>query len=93
MNRRSRHRLLWTIWIAVFLIIGSGLWDLFGGSLALLLFLGASVVVYILYAFFARCPQCGTPVLLRTWRIGRMEIYGWSCMAPERCRKCGKPFE
>ncbi len=89
MNLRKRHHLALGVWSFVFLLTGFGVWEFQGGELMLLAFLGLSMVVFLLYTFFARCPRCRTPVLLRPRKVLGAQIYTWSCAAPEACRQCG----
>ena len=92
MNLRKRHQLAVSVWTIVFLLIGFGVWEFQAGHLMVLIFFGLSVVVYLLYAFLARCPRCRMPVLLRPRKVLGVEIYTWSCAAPEKCRHCGEPL-
>jgi hypothetical protein len=92
MNLRRRHLLAELTWTAVFLLLGFGVWEFQAGQLMLLVFFGLSMVVYLLYAFLARCPRCKMPVLLRPRKVLGMEFYTWSCLAPETCRHCGEPL-
>jgi hypothetical protein len=92
MNLRRRHQLALGMWTVVFLLLGFGVWEFQAGQLMLLLFFGLSAVVYLLYAFLARCPRCGTPLLLRPRKVLGIEFYTWSCAAPENCRHCGEPL-
>ena len=89
MNLRKRHQLAWTAWTVVFLLLGFGVWEFLAGQLMLLVFIGLSMVVYVLYAFLARCPRCRMPVLLRPRKVLGIEFYTWSCVAPDACRHCG----
>lgn len=93
MNLRKRHQLALGIWTLVFLLIGFGVWEFQAGHLMVLVFFGLSMVVYLLYAFFARCPRCRMPVLLRPWKVFGIELYTWSCTAPASCRHCGEPLK
>jgi hypothetical protein len=78
------------IWLALFFLIGSGVWDFQAGELMLLLFLAISALAYVLYAFRARCAKCRMPLLLKPVRIAGMELNLWSLLTPERCRHCGE---
>ena len=55
----------------------------------LIVYLTASVIIYILYALLARCPRCGMPFLLRPRKVLGMDLYTWAILTPERCRHCG----
>lgn len=80
------------VWAALFLALGMGAWELLGGQLMLIVFLVLSWIVYAGYAFFSRCPNCRTPVLLRPVNLFGVEIYLWSLLTPRRCRHCGEPL-
>ena len=89
MTRRGKHILLLSAWLAAYFLFGFGVWSFQAGHLFVLLFLAASVLVYMLYGLSARCPKCSMPVLVRRIRLFGMELYLWSILTPERCRNCG----
>jgi hypothetical protein len=91
-TRRAKHKAVLMIWLALFLLLGFGVWSFQAGELMLLLFLVITVLAYGLYAFTARCRECRMPLLLRPARMLGMDIYLWSLVTPERCRHCGKPI-
>jgi len=88
MNGRTKHKIILIAWLALFIFLGSGVWSFQGGELMILAYLIVSVIVYVLYAFLARCPACRMPLLLRPLRIFGMELYVWSLLTPDRCRHC-----
>ncbi len=90
MNRRTKCNLVLLAWLAGFFLVGFGVWKFQAGHLMILIYLGVSMIIYMLYAFFARCPQCRKPILLRPRRIFGIEIYTWSIVAPLNCRHCGE---
>jgi len=90
MNRRTKHNIIILVWLAGFLLVGLGVWSFQGGHLMILIYFAVSMIIYMLYAFMARCPKCGNPVLLRPLCIFGMEIYTWSIFTPENCRHCGE---
>jgi len=92
MTRRTLHKLILLLWLAVFFMIGYGTWHFQAGELMIIGYVLVSVVIYIVYAFSVRCPACEMPVLLRPVRIFGMEIYLWSLLTPPKCRHCGKPL-
>ncbi len=77
-------------WLAAFFLLGFVVWELQAGHLMIFIFLALSMLAYGIYAFTARCPRCGMPILLRPVRLFGMEIYRWSLLVPERCHHCGK---
>ncbi len=89
MNRRTKHKLILLIWLALFFVLGFGAWSFQAGQLMLVGYFILTAIIYIFYAFLARCPECRLPILLRPLRIFGMEIYIWSIVPPERCRHCG----
>jgi hypothetical protein len=89
MTRRTKHILVLISWIASFFLVGIGVWSFQAGHLFLFLFLMASALVYGFYAFFARCPDCGMPLLIKRMRIFGMDVYRWMLLTPERCGHCG----
>ncbi len=90
MNLRAKHRIVLTAWLAVFFLLGFGVWGFQAGHLMLIVYLFLSTLVYGIYAMSARCRQCGMPVLLRPVRLCGIRIYVWSLAAPESCRHCGE---
>jgi hypothetical protein len=88
MNRRAKHKIIAALWLALFFLLGSGVWSFQAGELMILAYLIVSVIVYVLYAFLARCPACRMPLLLRPLKIFGIELYVWSLLTPERCRHC-----
>ena len=89
-DRQTRHKVVLAIWLALFFLLGFGVWNFQAGHLMIVAYLILSVILYGCYAFLARCPQCGMPILLRPMKILGMEFYAWSILAPERCRHCGE---
>ena len=83
-----KHKIIMVAWLALFILLGSGVWNFQGGELMILAYLILSIVVYLLYAFLARCPACRMPLLLRPLTVFGMELYVWSLLTPERCRHC-----
>lgn len=77
------------VWVALFFLLGYGAWDFQGGHLMIVAYFILSIIVYIFYAFLARCPSCRVPILLRPVKIFGMEIYLWSILPPAHCRHCG----
>lgn len=92
MSRREKHLFALAAWTALFLLLGTGAWELLGGQLMLFAFLVLSWIIYAGYAFFSRCPGCRTPVLLRSVNLFGAEIYLWSILTPRACRRCGEPL-
>ena len=92
MNRRMKHKIVLTAWLAVFFLLGFGVWSFQAGHLMVVVYLVLSVLVYGIYAFTARCGQCRKPILLKPVRLFGMQIYRWSLIAPERCSHCGEAF-
>lgn len=78
-------------WLAVFFLLGLGVWNFQAGHLMLIGYLAASAILYVLYAFFRRCPWCRMPLLLKPVRCLGLEIYLWTLSVPRTCRHCGKP--
>ena len=76
------------LWLAGFLFLGFGVWSFQGGELMILIYLVLSVIIYAAYAFLARCPKCGMPILLRPRTFFGVEFFTWSLLPPERCRHC-----
>jgi hypothetical protein len=93
MNRRARSIAVLLVWATVFFLLGFGVWNFQGGELMLIAYLVLSVIVYVLYAFLARCPHCRKPLLLAPVRILGMHLYRWSILLPESCRHCGRKIE
>jgi hypothetical protein len=89
MSRRTKHKIILTIWLAVFFLLGFGVWGFQAGHLMLAGYVFLSALMYVFYAFLVRCPECRVPILLRPFKILGVEIYLWSILAPERCRHCG----
>jgi len=92
MDRRTRQRLVLAAWFAGFLLLGWGVWSFQAGSLMVIGYLAAGVILYIIYAWAARCPKCQMPVLLRPRKVLGMELYTWSLLVPRACRHCGEPL-
>jgi len=92
MNARSQHKVVLASWLACFFLLGFGVWSFQAGHLMIVVFLFLTIALYTMYAFTARCPQCRFPVLLRPLRAGGIEIFVWSLLAPNECRKCGRPL-
>ena len=90
MDRRTRQRIVLAAWFAGFLLLGSGVWSFQAGELMVIGYLAASVIIYLIYAFAARCPKCRMPVLLRPRKFLGIELYTWSLFAPRACRHCGE---
>ena len=90
MSRRTKHKIILILWIILFFLMGSGVWDFRAGHLMVIGFFMASLVFYMLAAFLMRCPACHMPVLLRPLKVLGMELYTWSLLTPERCRHCGE---
>ena len=90
MNRRMKCNIILLAWLVGFFLVGFGVWSFQAGQFMILIYLGASMIAYVLYAFLARCPRCRNPVLLRPRRIFGMEIYTWSIIVPVNCRHCGE---
>ncbi len=88
MRRRSKHKIIVIGWIAGFFLLGSGVWSFQGGELMIIAYTFLGAFAYAIYAFLARCPQCGMPLLIRTRIFFGMEIYTWSLLTPLRCRHC-----
>ncbi len=89
MNRRRRQKIVLAAWLALFFLLGFGAWSFQGGELMLLAWLVLGAIAYAGYAFLARCPHCGMPVLLRPRSLFGVEFFTWSLLPPERCRHCG----
>ena len=89
MGRRSIYHLVLVTWLAAFMLLGFFGWTLQAGHLMLVLFLALSCMLYVLAAFFIRCPRCRTPVLLRPVKFFVLDIYLWSIVMPRKCRRCG----
>lgn len=83
------HKIVLIAWVALFFLLGFGAWSFQGGELMILAFLILSVIVYVTYAFRARCTKCKMPLLLRPVTILGMELFVWSLVTPEICRHCG----
>jgi len=77
-------------WLLLFFFLGVGVWNFQGGHLMIVVYFILSVVLYVFYAFLARCPRCSMPVLLRPVKLFGMELYRWSLLVPERCTHCGE---
>jgi hypothetical protein len=92
-DRRARQLLLLAAWYAGFLLLGYAVWSLQAGSLMVIGYVAASVVLYVIRALFTRCPNCRMPVLLRPQKVLGMELYTWSLFAPSACRHCGEPLK
>ena len=73
----------------MFFLLGFGVWSFQGGELMIVVYLVTSVIVYVIYAFRARCTRCNMPLLLRPVTICGMELFVWSLVTPESCRHCG----
>ena len=80
------------VWLLLFFLLGFGVWSFQGGHLMIVAYFILSVVLYVFYAFLARCPRCRMPVLLRPMKLFGMELYRWSLLSPERCSHCGEPL-
>jgi hypothetical protein len=80
------------VWLALFFLLGFGAWNFQAGQLMLIIYLIVSFLAYGSYAFYARCPHCAMPVLLKPVKLFGMEIFMWSIITPERCRHCGEPL-
>jgi hypothetical protein len=89
MNRRTKHNIILLAWLAGFFLVGSGVWSFQAGHLMILIYFAASMIMYMVYAFLAKCPRCRKPVLLRPLQFFGMEIYTWSLLTPVNCRHCG----
>jgi len=89
-NRRTKCKIVVIAWLLLFFLLGSGVWSFQGGHLMIVAYFILSFVLYVFYAFLARCPQCRMPVLLRPVKLFGMELYRWSLIAPERCSHCGE---
>jgi hypothetical protein len=76
-------------WSVVFFFLGFGVWSFQAGHLMIAAYFLLSVIIYVFYAFLARCPRCRVPILLKPMKILGMEVYRWSILIPERCRHCG----
>ena len=92
MDRRTRQLLVLAAWCAGFLLLGYSVWSLQAGSLMVIGYVAAGVMVYVIRALFIRCPKCRMPVLLRPRKFLGMELYTWSILTPSRCRHCGEPL-
>jgi hypothetical protein len=79
-------------WLAVFFLLGLGVWSFQAGHLMLIGYLAASAILYALYAFFRRCPWCRMPLLLKPVKCLGIELYLWTFTVPRTCRHCGKPI-
>ncbi len=77
-------------WLAVFFLMGFGVWSLQGGHLMIIIYLVLGALVYGVYAFRVRCRRCGVPILLRPVSLCGIRFYLWSLAAPEYCRHCGE---
>ena len=93
MKRRARSLTALAAWFALFFLLGSVVWSFQGGELMLLAYLAVSMIVYMLYAFLARCPHCRMPVLLVPFRFLGMDLYRWTVLLTEHCRYCGKQLK
>jgi hypothetical protein len=89
MNRRTKHTIIVLAWLGGFFLVGSGVWNFQAGHLMILIYAAVSMLMYMSYAFLARCPQCREPVLLRPLKVLGMELYTWSILRPTNCRHCG----
>ncbi len=78
------------VWLASFFFLGYEVWGFQAGHLMIVVYLVVSTLVYSIYAFTARCPQCRMPILLKPVRLCGIRFYLWSLTAPERCRHCGE---
>ena len=74
----------------VFFVLGLNAWNFQAGHLMMIIYLIASVLIYIIYAFLARCPHCKAPVLLKPVKCLGMELFLWSLLAPDQCGHCGE---
>ena len=81
------------IWLAVFFLLGLGVWNFQAGHLMLIGYFAVSAVLYLFYAFLRRCPWCRMPLLLKPVRCLGIEIYLWTFTIPPHCRHCGEPVE
>jgi len=90
MNRRTRSIAVLAAWIALFFLLGLGVWSFQGGELMLIVYLIGSAIIYVLCAFLIRCPHCRMPLLLVPIRLLGMELFRWSILLPDRCRHCGE---
>jgi hypothetical protein len=88
-NRQKKHKIILATWLALFFLLGFGVWSFQAGHLMIVAYFILSVIIYGCYAFLARCPRCGLPILLKPMKILGMELYTWSILAPEQCRHCG----
>jgi len=93
MNKRACSLTVLGAWVAVFFLLGLGVWSFQGGELMLIAYLILSAIVYGLCAFLIRCPDCRMPFLLVPIRFIGMDLYRWSILLPRRCRHCGKQLE
>ena len=92
-NRQAKNKILTISWLALFFLIGFGVWDFQAGHLMVLAYLALTVIVHILYAFLVRCPDCRVPLLLKPLKVYGMELYFWSLLPPERCRHCNRKLD
>jgi DNA-directed RNA polymerase subunit RPC12/RpoP len=88
-NRQTKHKIILATWLALFFLLGFGVWNFQAGHLMIVAYLILSVIIYGCSAFLARCPRCRFPILLKPVKILGMELYTWSILPPEQCRHCG----
>jgi hypothetical protein len=79
-------------WLALFFLLGLGVWNFQAGHLMLIGYFAASAILYTLYALLRRCPACRMPVLLKPVRCLGIELYVWTFVVLRNCRHCGEPL-
>jgi hypothetical protein len=77
-------------WSLSFFFLGFGVWSFQAGHLMIVAYLILSTIIYVFYAFLARCPRCGVPILLKPMKLLGIKVFRWSILIPERCRHCGE---
>jgi len=90
MDRQKLHRIIILVWLGAFFLLGIGVWGLQSGYLLVLIFFSVSTLAYAIYAITARCPKCGTPILLKPMNLFGLALYCWSLVAPSHCKKCNE---
>ncbi len=91
MDKQAKHKIILIIWIGLFFVLGSGVWNFMGAELMLIIYLAVGILAYVSYAFLSRCRQCRMPLLLRPVKILGVEFFLWSIITPRKCRHCGEP--
>ncbi len=92
MTRRGKQKIVYVVWLSLFLLLGFASWRLQAGIVLVLTYMLISILFYWIYAFSVKCPNCRMPVLLKQHTFLGAEFYTWSLLTPGKCRHCGHPL-